>query len=42
MERFWNKVNKEKENECWLWKASTRAGYGAFKFNGKIIGAHVI
>lgn len=38
MERFWSKV--EKTDTCWLWKASTRAGYGSFKLNGKVIFAH--
>lgn len=38
MERFWNKVNKTEK--CWLWTASTRNGYGAFKFQGKVRSAH--
>jgi hypothetical protein len=40
MERFWNKVIKQ-ENGCWEWQAALREGYGAFKLNGKVIGAHV-
>lgn len=38
MDRFWNKV--EKTNTCWIWIASTRSGYGAFKLHGKVISAH--
>jgi hypothetical protein len=38
MQRFWNKVNKT--SNCWYWKASKRNGYGAFKFEGKVISAH--
>lgn len=38
MQRFWDKI--EKTDSCWLWKLSTRAGYGAFKIGGKIISAH--
>lgn len=30
-ERFWGKVNKNGENDCWNWTASTyKAGYGLF------------
>src|SRR5690606_17309423 len=39
MERFFDKVCKTAS--CWNWTASKRAGYGAFKFEGKVIGAHV-
>lgn len=38
MKRFWSKVNKTED--CWNWTASTRSGYGAFKYKGKVIGAH--
>jgi hypothetical protein len=39
MKRFFNKINKT--DTCWLWTASSRGhGYGAFKFNGKIVDAH--
>jgi hypothetical protein len=37
-ERFWSKVNKRGDDECWLWKAGVRRkdeGYGAFGFNRK-------
>lgn len=37
-ERFYSKVNKT--NTCWIWTASTRQGYGAFKILGRVEGAH--
>ena len=39
MKRFFDKVNKT--DTCWNWTASTRkTGYGAFKYNGKVVDAH--
>lgn len=40
--RFWSKVSKGEESECWLWLAGTFAddGHGAFWFNGQNITAH--
>jgi len=38
-QKFWQKVDKQ-ENDCWEWQASLRAGYGAFKVNGKVESAH--
>jgi len=38
MNRFFKKV--EKTDGCWNWTASKRKGYGAFKYKGKIVGAH--
>lgn len=41
MQRFWEKVNKT--NSCWNWIASSRSlktGYGAFKYQNKVIDAH--
>ena len=39
MERFFNKVHKT--DSCWNWVAATRKeGYGAIKFNGKVIQSH--
>ena len=38
--RFWAKVDRRGDDECWPWLASTRSkGYGAFAytFNGKSI-----
>jgi len=37
--RFWNYVDKSTPTECWLWKASTRGGYGQF-WCGKNVFAH--
>lgn len=28
--RYWSKVDKRGPDECWLWTASTRDGYGQF------------
>lgn len=39
MIRFWSKVKKS--SGCWEWIASLdHQGYGHFKFNGKMVGAH--
>lgn len=39
MKRFFDKVNKTKS--CWEWIGATRGtGYGAFKYNNKVIDAH--
>jgi len=39
MKRFWDKVDKSKD--CWNWTASKYPnGYGAFKLDGKTVGAH--
>ena len=40
--RFWAKVNqKERSDHCWKWTAaSSPAGYGRFKLNGRLEGAH--
>lgn len=33
--RFWDKVSKGKDNDCWEWNAQIgNNGYGRFKFNG--------
>jgi hypothetical protein len=40
-ERFWSKVSKGNQNECWEWLASkTSDGYGTFKYNGKTVNSH--
>lgn len=41
--RFWSKVKKGADDECWLWLAGVRRkdeGYGQFSIDGKPIGAH--
>lgn len=41
LERFWSKVNKlEGKDACWLWTSQLRAGYGLFRYQGKIVSAH--
>ena len=40
-ERFWSKVNKKCENDCWEWIAGINStGRGIFQFQGKSIHAH--
>ena len=37
-ERFWSKVDRRSDDECWPWKAGVRnksEGYGAFFMNGR-------
>lgn len=43
IDRFWNKVDKRGQDECWEWKASKNYfGYGNIKIQGKTQGAHRI
>jgi hypothetical protein len=38
--RFWAKVNKKADDECWEWLAGKNSrGYGAFKLNKKTVTA---
>ena len=39
-ERFWEKVNKKGEDECWEWIANKNNGYGQFWDNTKLVRAH--
>lgn len=40
-QRFWSKVNKCHDDECWEWMAyKTHQGYGRFTCNGRVVGAH--
>jgi hypothetical protein len=40
-ERFWSKVDRNADNECWPWKASLRMnGYGQFMLAGHNVAAH--
>lgn len=39
--RFWSKVNKASDGECWIWTAYHNArGYGTFRLDGKQTLAH--
>ena len=41
IDRFWSKVDKKGEDECWNWLTGLfDDGYGAFKLNGKTVKAH--
>lgn len=41
--RFWNKINKGSDDECWLWTgATTKKGYGQLRVKGRIILSHRI
>jgi hypothetical protein len=41
--RFWSKVIKRSNEECWGWTAcKMKDGYGRFLFNGKVKGAHQV
>lgn len=43
IERFWKKVDRRSEDECWEWKASkTKFGYGQMGAAGTVLGAHRI
>ncbi len=39
-ERFWSKVDRYGANGCWVWTATTRAGYGIFWKDGRKQSAH--
>ncbi len=40
-DRFWSKVDRRHNTECWLWTAHrNNDGYGNFRFKGKIEKAH--
>ena len=36
--RFWDKV--QRTEDCWLWTAAQRDGYGMFWFHKKLVAAH--
>ena len=39
--RFWDKVDIRGADECWGWMSrSVSDGYGLFKVDGKLVGAH--
>jgi len=39
-ERFWLKVDKREEDECWEWKGALSNGYGQIRDDDKMINAH--
>lgn len=40
-DRFWSKVNRKGDTDCWEWTAAKdEKGYGLFRFNGRVIRAH--
>jgi len=38
--RFWSRVERKGDDECWQWNACLCHGYGYFKFDGKMKRAH--
>jgi len=38
--RFWSHVDKKSDDECWLWMAAKRNGYGVFHVGKNCIPAH--
>jgi hypothetical protein len=47
VERFWDYVSKEGEDQCWIWKGCIKNGYGSFWIRdgnytngGKMVSAH--
>lgn len=44
IERFWAKVDRRNDNECWAWTAGTadhgNARYGQFHIAGRTVSAH--
>jgi hypothetical protein len=41
LERFWSKVDRQAESDCWEWQADRQTtGYGRFTFDGKVRKAH--
>ncbi len=39
--RFWAKVDRQSDDECWAWTATTNGrGYGLFRFGGRTTRAH--
>jgi len=38
-DRFWSKVDKKGEDECWKWK-DTDSRYGDFRYDNKVVKSH--
>lgn len=41
-ERFWSKVSKRGEDECWPWTGGRCQGYGRYGYKGKVWNAHIV
>lgn len=42
IDRFWDRVDRRDETECWPWTGATNHGYGMFRIGGRLRGAHTI
>lgn len=40
IDRFWSKVDRREEGECWPWTAATSCGYGRFYLRARLLLAH--
>lgn len=40
MTRFWNRVDKKSDNECWQWLGAVVGDYGVVTYKGKLKKAH--
>lgn len=38
--KFWRKINRVGENDCWIWLRGTSRNYGGFSLAGKYVSAH--
>lgn len=39
-DKFWAKVNRGIDDQCWLWAAAKRDGYGIVRISGRLRNAH--
>ena len=39
-QRFWAKVDRITDDECWLWTGGTTTGYGRFRVDRSLVLAH--